>query len=90
MKSQIYRLNPQQLQTRPSNLIRGYAYDIANLCGFKIIQGFFFCAFLITMSLFESNMSDQQETVLKYIQYFFVTVLICEDIIEFLAFGIRN
>jgi hypothetical protein len=90
VKSQIYRLNPQQLQTRPSNLIRGYAYDIANHCGFKIIQGFFFCAFLITMSLFESNMSDQQETVLKYIQYFFVTVLICEDIIEFLAFGIRN
>ena len=59
VKSQIYRLQPLTLQARPKNSIRGLAYDMANHNGYKIVQGIFFLGFLISMSLFRTNMNTK-------------------------------
>lgn len=69
------------LETRPLNPIRGFFYDISKHYSYKLAQGLFFCAFLISMSLFESNMSDNKKEILKNIQYLFVAILICEYLI---------
>ena len=89
VKSQIYRLQPLTLQTRPRNSVRGLAYDITTHNGYKIVQGILFLGFLISMSTFTTNMNPQQRKVLVYVQYAFVIILIIEYILEFLAFGIR-
>ena len=89
VKSQIYRLQPLTLQTRPRNSIRGLAYDVAIHNGYKIVQGVFFLGFLISMSLFTTNMSTRQRQALVYVQYAFVIILIIEYVLEFLAFGVR-
>lgn len=89
VKSQIYRLQPLTLQTRPRNSLRGLAYDMTTHNGYKIVQGILFLGFLISMSTFTTNMDPQQRQVLVYIQYAFVIILIIEYILEFLAFGIR-
>lgn len=90
VKSQIYRLHPLILQNRPTNALRGLAYDIANHSGYKITQGLFFLIFLVSMSLFKSNMSSEEREALDRVQQAFVIVLILEYLIEFLAFGIRT
>ena len=78
------------LQTRPINSVRGIAYDVANHTGYKITQGFFFLSFLVSMSLFKTNMTSQEREGFEHVQQAFVIVLIIEYIIEFLAFGIRT
>ena len=90
VKSQIYRLKPLILETRPTNILRGVAYDIAKHSGYKIVQGFFFISFLISNSLFKTGMSDNERHMLDYAQKGFVVVLIIEYLIEFMAFGVRT
>ena len=89
VKSQIYRLQPLTWQTRPENPVRGLAYDIAIHPGYKIVQGILFCTFLISMSLFATNMSAFKREILLRIQEAFVIVLILEYLIDLLSFGIR-
>lgn len=45
--------------------------------------------FMIAMSFFKSNMSDQEKLILKYVQYAFVGILFLEECIELLAFGLK-
>lgn len=90
VKEQIYRLKPLIYLDRPKNLLRGYAYDIAMSKVYKLVKGIFFLVFLITMSLFKSNMSIGEKQILKYIQFVFVGILFLEEFIELLAFGFKK
>ena len=60
VKEQIYRLQPLIYIDKPKNTVRGYAYEIAMSKAYKVIKGIFFVSFLITMSLFKSNMTREE------------------------------
>ena len=78
------------LEKKPANTIRGIAYRITTHVGYKIFQGIIFISFLVSMSLYRSNMEQEERNSLKYTQYAFIGVLLIEYILEFLAFGIRK
>ena len=81
VKEQIYRLQPLIYLDKPKNIVRGYAYKIAMSKAYKVIRGILFVTFLITMSLFKSNMTSEEKLVLKYIKYVFVGILFMEELI---------
>lgn len=56
IKTQIYQLEPLMLQKKPGNPVRGLAYQITTHIGYKIFQGIIFISFLVSMSLYRSNM----------------------------------
>jgi hypothetical protein len=71
-------------------MIRLYAYKVEKNACYKVMKGVDFVGFLITTSLFKSNMSEDERNVIKYIQYVYVGILFFEQVIEFLAYGVRK
>jgi hypothetical protein len=57
VKEQIYRLQPLIYDQEPENILRRYAYKLEKSTCYKVVKGIFFVGFLVTMSLFKSNMS---------------------------------
>lgn len=55
-----------------------------------MIQGILFLGFLVSMSLFKTNMSSLERRALDRVQQVYVAVLILEYMIEFMAFGVRT
>lgn len=89
VKQQIYRLQPLVYEDKPENVVRGKAYEISKSKIYKVIKGIFFLGFVVCISFFHSNMSNEEETILKYTLFGFVGIMIFEEIIELLAYGIR-
>lgn len=90
VKEQIYRLQPLIYDQEPENILRRYAYKLEKSTCYKVVKGIFFVGFLVTMSMFKSNMSQDERIITKYIQYGYVGILFFEQVIEYMAFGVRK
>lgn len=90
IKTQIYKLEPVLLERKPDNCLRGIAYTITTHIGYKIMQGLIFTSFLVIMSLYHTDMPTDLRKALQYTQYGYVSILMFEYVVEFLAFGIRK
>lgn len=59
IKNTIYRLSPKMKDTPPNNCLSQYVHRFKNSTTYKIINVILFILFMVSMSLYTTNMSDQ-------------------------------
>lgn len=58
IKNTIYRLSPKMKDTPPNNRLSQYVHRFKNSTTYKIINVILFVLFMVSMSLYTTNMSD--------------------------------
>lgn len=59
IKNTIHRLSPKMKDTPPNNSLSQYVYQFKNSKTYKIINVILFILFMVSMSLYTTNMSNQ-------------------------------
>ena len=59
IKNTIHRLSPKMKDTSPNNSLSQYVYQFKNSKTYKIINVILFILFMVSMSLYTTNMSNQ-------------------------------
>ncbi len=59
VKEQIYRLQPLVYEEKPTNTLRGYAFEISKSKAFKVVKGILVAGFVICISVFHTDMTTQ-------------------------------
>lgn len=89
IKNTIHRLSPKMKDSPPENCLSQYAHRFKHSMIYKVISIFLFIVFMVSMSLYMTNMSNHNEEILDTILTIFVGIFIFEYALSWIALGMR-
>lgn len=89
IKNTIHRLSPTMKDTPPDNCLSQHIHQFKNSRAYKIISVILFIFFMVSMSFYTTNMSNNKEKTLDTILTVFTGIFIFEYLVSWLALGMR-
>lgn len=89
IKNTIYRLSPKMKDVPSNNALSQWVHSFKNSITYKIINIILFLVFIVSMSLYATNMNSSNNKILEIVLKIFMGLFIFEYVISWIALGMR-